>query len=148
MSSFASRLALYHCLSLPLWPCKVQRPSLSWFNNFSLFNSLLISSYNHLLARLEDQISEKIEVYTLFSVNYFISLAFLIGHFKRCISHWIFYKQPPTLFSRDNISEEELCDFQLVTRSSCSNRPTLLVHSQPRQPSQGSGCRKTVPRPI
>lgn len=76
------------------------------------FSFLLISSYNHLLARLEDQNSEQIEVYTLFSVNYFISLGLLVGHFKWCVSYWAFYKQLPTLYSRDNFREKKLCDFQ------------------------------------
>lgn len=71
-------------------PWKVRRPSLFWLNDFSpsLFFSFLIDFFfQPSLTRLEDRNSEWIEVYTpLFSVNYFISLVFLVGHFDWCVS--------------------------------------------------------------
>lgn len=103
-----------HCLLLPLWPWKRGRLSLFWFNNFSLFFFFLIDFFlQPALATLEEQNSEQVEVDTLFSVNYFTSLGFLVGHFKWCVSCWVFYKPSPSLFSRDNASEKEPCDFQL-----------------------------------
>ena len=119
VSSFSSRRTLFSkvptasCfLSGPEsregWACSGLITSLSLFF-FFLIDFFLQSS----LATLEDQNSEQVEVDTLFSVNYFTSLGFLVGHFKWRVSCWVFYKPSPNLFSRDNASEKEPCDFQL-----------------------------------
>lgn len=102
-----------HCLLLPLQPWKVEQLNLSGLTTFlslSFFYRFLPITISGKMRGPEFRADGSI---TLFSVNYFISLGFLVEHFKWCVSYQVFYKQSPTLFSRDNRSKMKLCDFQL-----------------------------------
>lgn len=102
-----------HCLLLPLQPWKVEQLNLSGLTTFlslSFFYWFLPITISGKMRGPEFRADGSI---TLFSVNYFISLGFSVEHFKWCVSYQIFYKQSPTLFSRDNRSKMKLCDFQL-----------------------------------